>query len=80
MIVTEHTVPFCINALTVRVSEEYAKTNGMSNTDALRFFMSTKTYELLLDPKSYLYLESMEYVLDMLDAEMCGDIERWLEV
>jgi len=80
MTITEHTVPFCINALTVRVSEEYAKTNKMSNTDALRFFMSTKTYELLIDPKSYLYLESLEYVLDMLDAELSEDWERWYKI
>jgi len=77
MIITEHTVPFCINALIVRVSEEYARTAGMSNTDALRFFMSSKTYELLIDPKSYLYLESMEYVLDMFDAELSEDWNRW---
>ena len=80
MLITEHTVPFCIDALTVRVSEEYAKTSGMSNTDALRFFMSSKTYELLIDPGSYLYLESLEYVLDMLDAELSGDWDRWLEI
>ena len=80
MAITEHTVPFCIDALTVRVSEEYARTKNMSNTDALRFFMSTKTYELLIDPKSYLYLESMEYVLDMLDAEFSEDWDRWFEI
>ena len=80
MTITEHTVPFCIDALTARVSEEYAKTNSMSNTDALRFFMSTKTYELLIDPKSYLYLESLEYVLDMLDAELSEDWERWFKI
>ena len=80
MIVTEYTVPFCIDALTVRLSEEYAKTNSMSNTEALRFFMSTKTYELLIDPKSYLYLESLEYVLDMLDAELSEDWDRWFKI
>ena len=80
MTITEHTVPFCIDALTVRISEEYAKTNGISNTEALRIFMSTKTYELLIDPKSYLYLESMEYILDMLDAEFCEDWDRWFEI
>ena len=80
MIITEHTVPFCIDALTVRVAEEYAKANNMPNTDSLRFFMSTKTYELLIDPKSYLYLESLEYILDMLDAELKADWDRWYEI
>jgi hypothetical protein len=80
MTITEHTIPFCIDAHTVRVAEEYAKTSGMSNTDALRFFMSTKTYELLINPESYLYLESKEYILDMLDAELSEDWDRWLEI
>jgi hypothetical protein len=80
MTVTEHTVPFCIDALTARVSEEYAKSKNIYNTDALRFFMATKTYDLLIDPGSYLYLESVEYVLDMLDAELSGDWERWMEI
>ena len=80
MTITEHTVPFCIDALTVRVSEEYAKVNEISNTEALQVFMSTKTYELLIDPGSYLYLESMEYILDMLDAEFSEDWDRWFEI
>ena len=80
MIITEHTVPFCINAHTVRIAEEYAKKNTLSNTDALRFFMSTKTYELLIDPESYLYLESPEYILDMLDAELSEDWDRWYQI
>ena len=49
-------------------------------SDALRFFMATKTYELLANPKSYLYLESAPYVEDMLDAELSGDWDRWMEV
>ena len=80
MIITEQTIPFCIDAHTVRISEEYAKTNGISNTEALRVFMSTKTYELLIDPKSFLYLESMEYILDMLDAEFSEDWDRWFKI
>ena len=80
MTITEKTIPFCIDALTVRVSEEYAKANKISNTAALQTFMSTNTYELLIDPKSYLYLESMEYVLDMLDAEFSEDWDRWFEI
>ena len=80
MMITEHTVPFCIDALTVRISEEYARMNGISNTEALRVFMATKTYELLIDPESYLYLESMEYIFEMLDAEFSEDWDRWYEI
>jgi len=79
MTITEQTVPFCIDALTVRTAEKYAESRNIDNTEALRFFMSTKTYDLLVDPKSFLYLESLEYVLDMLDAELKGDWERWME-
>jgi hypothetical protein len=43
-------------------------------------FMATKTYELLTKPESYLYLEPAPYVEDMLDAELSGDWESWLEV
>ena len=80
MTITEHTIPFCIDAHTVRVAQEYAKLNGMSNTDALRFFISTKTFELLINQKSYLYLESLEYILDMLDAELSEDWDRWYKI
>ncbi|MCL2665452.1 MAG: hypothetical protein FWE82_07560, partial [Defluviitaleaceae bacterium] len=48
-------------------------------TDALRLFMTTKTYELLTNPKSYLYLEAAPYVEDMLIAELSGDWESWME-
>jgi hypothetical protein len=62
MTITDHTVPFCIDSLTARVSEKYAKSKNIANTDALRFFMATKTYDLLIESGSYLYLESAEYV------------------
>jgi len=80
MIITEQTIPFCIDALTVRVSEEFAKINGISNTKALQVFMATKTYDLLIDPQSYLYLETMEYILDMIDAEFSEDWDRWFKI
>jgi hypothetical protein len=46
----------------------------------MRLFMTTKTYELLANPKSYLYLEAASYVEDMLNAELSGDWESWMEV
>ena len=42
--------------------------------------MKSKTYALLINPESFLYLESPAYVLDMVDAEQRGDWDRWLEV
>ena len=42
--------------------------------------MTTKTYKLLTNPKSYLYLEAAPYVEDMLNAELSDNWESWMEV
>jgi hypothetical protein len=73
-------VNYCQDVLAARVVDLLVNREGLSPTEALRGFMSSETYELLLDPESYLHLESAEYVLDMMKAEQSGDIERWLEV
>ncbi|MDR0852992.1 MAG: hypothetical protein LBN34_01315 [Clostridiales Family XIII bacterium] len=80
MKITEETIKFCIDTLICEVVEKYAEDNDVSETNALRYIISTKTYELLIAPESYLYLESVEYVLDMLASEEHGDWERWLAV
>ena len=53
----------CIDALAADVADMLAQESGMEITDALREFMKTKTYSLLFDERSLLYLESAEYVL-----------------
>jgi hypothetical protein len=73
-------VEICIDSITAQVAGAYAEKRGISVTDALRLFMAGKTYELLLNPKSYLYLEAAPYTEDMWEAELSGDWERWLEV
>lgn len=80
MEITEDTIQFCINILTAQTAARFAEKNNMTPTNALRTFFGTKTYELLLNADSYLYLESMEYVLDMWEAEINNDWERWLEI
>jgi hypothetical protein len=80
MQITEQTVRFCIDTLSAETAVKYAERQGVSATEALRAIMATKTYELLMDEQSFLYLESVEYVLDMLDAEASGDWDRWQEV
>ena len=70
-------IQFCIDSLTAMVAEKYAKKNKISATEALRAFIATKTYELLINLKSYLYLETAEYILDMWQDEQKGDLERW---
>jgi len=77
MKITKKTIQFCIDTLTAMVAEKYAKKYKMSATKALRAFMATKTYELLINAKSYLYLETAEYILDMWKDERNGDWERW---
>ena len=77
---TRESIQFAIDTLTAEVTQKYALANNISGTEALRFFIRTDTYELLANSESFLYLESVEYILDMLDAEMRGDINRWLEV
>jgi hypothetical protein len=59
------------------VAEKYAKKHKISATEALQAFIATKTYELLINAKSYLYLESAEYVLDMWKDEQNGNWKRW---
>jgi len=72
-------IHLCIDALTADVADMLAIELGVSATDTLQQFMQTKTYELLFDERSLLYLESAEYVYDMLKSEQSGDWRRWKE-
>ncbi|MDR2619661.1 MAG: hypothetical protein LBC29_00800 [Propionibacteriaceae bacterium] len=80
MKIDEAQIAFIMKVLTANVAEELAKVSGTSTTDALRDFMGTKTYNVLLRPKSRLYRESPAYVVDMVEAERSGDWARWLEI
>ncbi|MFP3153297.1 hypothetical protein LQZ18_02475 [Lachnospiraceae bacterium ZAX-1] len=70
----------CADLIVAAVVARYATEHSMKPTDALRYFISTKTYDLLTDPESRLCHDSAEYVLFMLDAEEKGDWERWLKI
>lgn len=76
---TGHQSQLCIDALTADAADMLARESSISITEALQAFMKTKTYELLFNEHSLLYLESAEYVFDMLQAEQRGDWERWRE-
>ncbi len=80
MNISEQKAEFMINLMTAKVAELLAAKGGKSITASMSEFMTTKTFALLFLPSSYLYLESPEYILDMLEAERSGDMERWLEV
>lgn len=72
-------IQLCIDALAADVADRLSEESGTTITIALQEFMKTKTYALLFDEHSLLYLESAEYVYDMLEAEQRGDWERWKE-
>jgi len=78
--VNDNVIEVCIESIAAQVADSYAEKQKISVTDAMRKFMETKTYELLTNPKSYLYLESAAYVEDMLNAELSGGWESWMEV
>ena len=78
--VNDNVVEICIESIAAQVADSYAEKQKIPVTNAMRMFMETKTYELLTNPNSYLYLESAAYVEDMLSAELHGDWESWMEV
>jgi hypothetical protein len=78
--VNDNIVEICIESIAAQVADSYAEKQNIPVTDAMRLLMVTKTYELLANPKSYLYLEAAPYVEDMLNAELSGDWESWMEV
>ena len=80
MTIDEQSTNFITDLLVTNVVDALAKKTGNNVTETLRDLMKSKTYTLLINPESYLFLESPTYVLDMIDAEQCGDWDRWLEV
>jgi hypothetical protein len=78
--VSEGMMNIAIESLIAQVSDSYAEVHNTSVTEALQFFMTTKTFALLINPKSYLHLETAPYVEDMLNAELSGDWDSWMEV
>ncbi|MDR1396740.1 MAG: hypothetical protein LBJ14_03290 [Desulfarculales bacterium] len=76
----EKNIELCQDVLATRVAQMIAERDRITQTEAIRKLMATQTYDLLLDPESYLHLESAEYILDMYNAERRGDWERWMEV
>ena len=72
-------INICIDALAADVADKLAEEKGITITAALQEFMKTKTYALLFDDNSLLYLESAEYIYDMLKAEQHGNWEYWRE-
>ncbi len=72
-------IQFAIDTLAAEIAQKYASDKQITETEAIRFLIGTNTYKLLRDAQSYLYLESVEYVMDMLTSELSGDTEKWIE-
>jgi len=66
-------IHLCIDALAADVADKLSQETKATIAEALQTFMKTKTYALLFDENSLLYLESAEYVFDMLQAEQRED-------
>ncbi|MDR1308586.1 MAG: hypothetical protein LBL95_01595 [Deltaproteobacteria bacterium] len=75
----ENAVAFIVKVLTANVAEELARLSGKSTTEALREFMATRTYGVLMRPNSLLYRESPACLVYMVEAELAGDWRRWME-
>jgi hypothetical protein len=69
-----------VDIMAAKAVEHYAVDNSIPYTKAAKYFITTNTYRLLCNPESYLALESVEYILDMLDAEEKCDVKRWMAI
>ena len=74
-----HKIHICIDSLAADVADKLTQEANITMTATLQDFMKTKTYALLFDERSLLYLESAEYIFDMLQAEKRGDWDYWRE-
>jgi len=66
--------------MATKLAELVAAEKKVDNDTAIKILMDSKTYELLLNQKSKLYAETVEYIFAMLKAEWAGDKEKFLEV
>jgi len=80
MEINENIFDVCVASLMAQVADSHAAKCHIAVNEALRLFLASKTYALLDNAASYLYLEPGAYVEEMFDAELAGDWERWLEV
>ena len=80
MSMTQEKIELTKKLTVTTVVDVLAHEQSISSEEALRRFLKTKTYALLMSDKSMLYTESTEYVLDMLQSEINGDWEAWQKI
>ena len=54
-----------IDCKITRISQAYAKKKKIHTDEALRQFLNSTTYKILIDVETGLYLEMFEYVYEM---------------
>ena len=69
-----HAIQLNVNFVVNTVSKQ----QSITQAEAYRNFVQSKTYELLCLEESKLYTEGFEYVLDMYECELRGDTEGWM--
>jgi hypothetical protein len=72
------TTDIAIESVIAQVAARLMNSRNISATEAMQIFMATKTFELVLNPESYLHLESAPHIEAMFDMEMRGDWESWM--
>ena len=65
---------FLVDSKAARISEAFAEIKSISVDAAMKQFLGSKTYRVLNDAETGVYLEVYEFVLDMFLEEMGEDI------
>jgi len=77
---TPESIASVVDIMATKLAEIIAAKKNIDKNDAIKELMKTKTYNLLLNQKSRLYAESVEYIFEMIEAEWNNDYEKFLEV
>lgn len=80
MNVTKERIELAKQAIIAEIVKKLSSTFNISTEEALRKFLTTRTYELLKSDTSMLWAETPEYVADMLESEFNNDMEEWLKI
>ncbi len=68
-----------IQSISIYLVHRLSVEENCSKEDALKKLLKTMTYELLQDKESCLFAESPEYVWRMIQDEISGDIDSWVQ-
>lgn len=69
-------LPFLVDSKTARISELYANRKEISIDEAMKIFLGSKTYGVLNNSDTGLYLEVFEFVYDMFLEEMGEELDN----